>query len=81
MPRIKGDLIERRVVLPGGFEVELGFVDPAWVAEPVDAGTRRVVLDGTSPLDDPDGLLATLLIASAGPKPQPDGTRSAAPRT
>jgi predicted nucleotidyltransferase len=58
-----GDLIERRIVLPSGLEVEFGFVAAAWAAEPVDAGTRRVVLDGFQPLYDPENLLARLVAA------------------
>ncbi len=75
-----GELIERRAVLPSGFEVELDFVGPEWAAEPVDAGTRRVVLEGLHLLHDPQGVLARLLVASAGPGVQSDGTSGPAPR-
>ncbi|WP_232660753.1 nucleotidyltransferase domain-containing protein [Pseudonocardia sp. TRM90224] len=54
-----GVLIERRVRLESGFEIEFGFVTPDWAStDPVDAGTHRVVSDGMRPLHDPAGLLA-----------------------
>jgi len=68
-----GDLVERRVVLPTGFEVELDFVNPSWAAVPVDAGTRRVVVDGFLALYDPGGMLARLRVASDDPAVRPDG--------
>jgi predicted nucleotidyltransferase len=56
-----GVLLERRVQLSSGFEVEFGFVTPSWAdVEPVDAGTARVVKDGFRVLHDPSGLLHRL---------------------
>ncbi len=57
-----GVLTERRLQLPSGFEVEMGFVEPAWAAtDPVDSGTAEVVAGGgLLPIYDPDGLLAQL---------------------
>jgi hypothetical protein len=51
-----GPLTEWRIALPSGLEVEFGFVPRSWAsADPVDAGTARVVGDGCSPLVDPEG--------------------------
>jgi hypothetical protein len=62
-----GVLIERRVRLNSGLEIEFGFTRPAWAAvAPVDAGTRRVVSDGMRPLYDPVGLLAKLIAEVRG---------------
>jgi uncharacterized protein len=59
-------LIERRVQLESGFEVEFGFVDPSWATErPVHPGTAGVVNDGCTPLVDPHGLVARLIADSA----------------
>jgi hypothetical protein len=42
-------------------EVELTFADLSWAnVNPVDAGTRQVILGGCQILHDPDGLLARL---------------------
>jgi len=62
-----GALTERRLQLPSGFEVEMGFVAPSWAAaDPVDPGTAAVVGDGgLLPVYDPDGILAKLA-ATAG---------------
>ena len=57
-------VIERRLRLPSGLEVEVGIGHPSWAAaSPVDPGTRRVVADGLAALHDPRGLLAALLSA------------------
>ena len=59
-----GPLIERRVRLASGLEVEFGFALPAWAAVlPADPGTARVVRDGCRPLHDPQGLLGRLVTA------------------
>jgi len=59
-----GPLVERRLLLSSGLEVEFGFVRPAWAAVlPADPGTARVVRGGCRPLHDPHGLLARLVTA------------------
>ena len=61
-----GAIQERRLRLPGGLEVEIGVGSPSWAdSDPVDPGTRRVVLDGLVPLYDPAHLLAGLIPAVA----------------
>jgi Nucleotidyltransferase domain len=61
-----GPLTERRLLLEGDLEVEVGITGPAWAAsDPVDPGTRRVVTDGLRILHDPDGRLAALAGAAA----------------
>jgi uncharacterized protein len=63
--RAWGRLTERRLLLEGGLEVEVGLTEPAWAAtDPVDPGTRRVVTDGMRILHDPDGRLAALAAAA-----------------
>jgi hypothetical protein len=53
-----GPLLERRIALASGLEVEFGFVTDAWAAvDPIDHGTARVVRDGFHVLYDPSGLL------------------------
>jgi len=59
-----GVLLERRVRLASGLEIEFGFVPPAWAdISPIDPGTLRVAGDGLRALHDPYGLLARLLHA------------------
>lgn len=61
-----GAIVERRLLLASGLEVELGVASPSWAAvEPLDEGTRRVVGDGLRALYDPRGLLADLAAAVA----------------
>jgi len=57
-----GVLTERRLQLPSGFEVEMGFGEPSWAAtDPVDSGTAEVVTNGgLLPIYDPDRLLVQL---------------------
>lgn len=57
-----GGLTERRLRLPSGFEIEVGFAEPSWASiDPVDPGTAQVVTDdGLLPLYDPEDLLGTL---------------------
>jgi predicted nucleotidyltransferase len=74
-----GPIVERRLRLPSGVELEVGLGPPSWaVTTPVDPGTRRVVDDGLSALHDPRGLLAALAIACrSAPReaPAPCGER------
>ncbi|MHB9863721.1 nucleotidyltransferase domain-containing protein [Streptomyces sp. YIM S03343] len=59
-----GPITERRCSTASGLEVELGIGSPAWAkTDPVDPGTRRVVMDGARVLHDPAGILADLLVA------------------
>ena len=56
-----GPLWSRHVTLVDGLEVEFGFSTPAWASlEPIDPGTRRVVVDGCHVLFDPERLLNKL---------------------
>lgn len=60
-----GALIERRVRLPSGLEVEFGFVKPSWTrTDPIDPGTHRVVTDGCEIWYDPEGRLTGLVAAT-----------------
>ena len=60
-----GAVVERRLRLPSGLEVEVGVGRSSWAATaPVDAGTLRVVRDGLRSVHDPRGLLARLLGAT-----------------
>lgn len=55
-----------RVMLGASVELELTFVDPSWAAlDPIDEGTRLVVLGGLQALVDKDDRLATLQAAIA----------------
>jgi uncharacterized protein len=57
-----GAIEELRLRLPSGLEVEVGVGQPSWAAtDPVDDGTRRVVLDGAVALHDPDELVSRLV--------------------
>jgi hypothetical protein len=58
-----GAIVERRLVLPSGLEIEVGVGNPSWAATPVDPGTKAVVRDGLFALYDPSGLLAELAAA------------------
>ena len=54
-------IVERRIQLPSGLEVEVGVGRSSWAAtSPVDPGTRGVVGDGMRVLYDPGDLLAAL---------------------
>lgn len=60
-------IVERRLRLPSGLEVEVGIGSPSWAeVAPVDPGTLRVVRDGMRPLYDPRSLLAVLLAHMEG---------------
>lgn len=50
-----GVLTERRLLLPSGLEIDIGFVDPSWAdIDPIDPGTAQVVSDGgLLPVHDP----------------------------
>jgi uncharacterized protein len=57
-------LTERRLLLPGGLELEVGIVEPSWASVvPLAPGTRRVVEEGFRILHDPHGLLEALVSA------------------
>lgn len=59
-----GAITERLMAFSGGLELDIGIGTPAWAsANPVDAGTWRVVTDGIRILHDPDRLLADLVAA------------------
>jgi hypothetical protein len=52
------------VVLQSGFEIEFGFVAPAWAStDPLDEAASRVVRDGCLPLYDPSGAFEQLTAA------------------
>lgn len=57
-----GPMHERRVRLPGGLLVEFGITTSAWVDQPVDSGTARVVADGCKILYD-QGLVGAALVS------------------
>jgi Nucleotidyltransferase domain len=60
-----GAIVERRLRLPSGLEVEVGIGRPTWAARtPVDPGTLGVVRDGLRVVFDPRGLLAALQAAT-----------------
>ncbi len=50
-----------RVWYAGGLEVEFGFAAPAWLSEPLDEGTRKVVEQGFGVVYDPTGRIASRL--------------------
>lgn len=59
-----GAIIERRVRLASGLEIEFGFGDKSWAqTTPVDAGTHQVMSDGHDIWHDPHGLLTSLVAA------------------
>ena len=54
----------RHLTFDGGEEVQVAFVDRAWVkTDPVDPITRRIAGEGLRVLHDPQGLLGRLLVA------------------
>ncbi len=55
-----GRVTSVRVWYKDGLEVEYGITDPDWAAQPLDAGTRRVISDGMRVLFDRDGSLSRL---------------------
>jgi predicted nucleotidyltransferase len=56
-----GIVVELRLELASGLEVELDVAPAAWARVPLDAGTRRVLADGARSLHDPEGLLQRAL--------------------
>ena len=61
-------MTERRLTLESGLALDLVFGPPSWAAtDPVDPGTRRVVLDGMRILHDPDRLLEDLELSLRRP--------------
>jgi hypothetical protein len=66
LQRAWGPVVERRLILGSGLEVELGIAPRAWAQIPLDAGTRRVLSDGARLLHDPDGLLGRALSSLTG---------------
>jgi predicted nucleotidyltransferase len=56
-----GVVRSRRVWYADGLEVEFGFALPAWLAEPLDEGTRNVVQRGFRVVYDPTGTVASRL--------------------
>lgn len=65
-----GPMMERRFVMPSGFEVEVGVGLPSWL-DPADEGVRRTIEDGVSIIYDPKGLLAHSLNASGSSNGSP----------
>jgi hypothetical protein len=62
-----GPLTERRFILRSRLEIDFGVAPLSWAGlDPIDDGTRAVVLDGITILHDPD-LLLTHLIAACAP--------------
>ena len=43
-----------------GMEVEFGLVEPSWIAQPLDEGTRQVLRDGYKVIADRGGLFCGL---------------------
>jgi hypothetical protein len=58
-----GPLVERRVRLRSGLQIELGVVPTDWASLPLDPGTAKVLRDGCHALHDPDHLLSTAAAA------------------
>lgn len=50
-----------RVYYKDGLEVEYGLTSSEWASEPIDEGTRQVILDGIQILLDKAGLLGRVL--------------------
>ncbi len=50
-----------RVYYKNGLEVEYGLTSSEWVREPIDEGTRRVIIEGLKILLDKTGLFAQAL--------------------
>ena len=61
-PQKWGAVTSRRAEIGSGLEVEFGFASPSWAnTDPVDEGTRRVVLNGFRVIYDRSGLLSRLV--------------------
>jgi hypothetical protein len=57
-----GPVQERRMRLPSGLQIELGFASATWAAVPLDPGTRRVLGDGHRIISG-GGILAAAVAA------------------
>lgn len=63
----RGALIEQRVKIPSGPELDIGIGSPHWASlTPVDPGTQRVAREGLRIVRDPEGILARLVQAVGG---------------
>jgi hypothetical protein len=63
-------LLERRVRLASGLDVEFGFVASSWAAiDPLDEGTAGVVERGMRALYDPNGVVSRLAGAVSRRRP------------
>ncbi|MDQ2850195.1 MAG: nucleotidyltransferase domain-containing protein [Actinomycetota bacterium] len=58
-----GPVTERRMLLPSGLIVEFGITTKPWAAVPLDAGTARVLGDGSRVIYDPRDVAATAIAA------------------
>ncbi len=58
-----GPLMERRVRLRSGLQVELGVVPVSWASVPLDSGTAKVLRDGCRILHDPERVLENAVAA------------------
>ncbi len=56
-----GQVRSLRVWYEGGVEIEWGLTTLAWVGDPLDPGTRRVLRDGYRIIFDRDGVLSSRL--------------------
>ncbi len=57
-----GPLVERRVLLASGTEIEWGFATPRWAStSPLDPGTADVIRGGCVVMHDPDHILERLI--------------------
>ena len=62
-----GPVTELRRRTRSGLHVEIGVTDPTWAAQPLDAGTARVLADGAVTVHDPRELLTdALTVAQRG---------------
>jgi RimJ/RimL family protein N-acetyltransferase len=69
----RGALVEQRVNMPSGPELDVGIGSPQWASvKPLDHGTERVAREGLRILHDPEGLLGRL-VGAVGSTP---GTRT-----
>ena len=55
----RGALVEQRLLMISGAELDVGIGSPDWASvEPIDAGTARVLREGSRIVYDPEGVLA-----------------------
>ncbi len=65
-----GPLVERRVLLASGTEIEWGFATPHWAStSPLDPGTANVIRDGCIAVHDPDRIFEHL-VSQVGRSPE-----------